>query len=96
LGLSAAPKQICEDERKRLHAKKMLLGGNQLKVKRGAESLSVIGHTPPLKYRSRRCPRRRSSYKPPLGTAARAERGDQLPSPNIPYSNNYPFRRSNI
>ncbi len=38
----------------------------------------VIGHTPPLKYRSRRRPRRRSSHKPPLGTAARAEGSDQL------------------
>ena len=36
----------------------------------------VIGHTPPLKYRSRRRPRRRSSHKPPLGTAARAEGDD--------------------
>ena len=32
----------------------------------------------PLKYRSRRRPRRRSSHKPPLGTAARAEGSDQL------------------
>ena len=37
----------------------------------------VIGHTPPLKHRSRR-PRRQTSHKPPLRTAARTEGSDQL------------------